>query len=48
MNVVKHDGSVHHGVGIIPDIIVKRTVKAIREGRDEMMEKALEIIEDNE
>lgn len=47
MKVVKHDGTEHHGVGIIPDIIVNRTVKAIREGRDEMLEKALEIIRDN-
>ncbi|MEO8515087.1 MAG: S41 family peptidase [Ignavibacteria bacterium] len=45
MNVVKHDGSPHHGIGIIPDILVNRTVKGIREGRDEYLEKAIEVIE---
>lgn len=43
--VLKHDGSPHHGVGIIPDVPVKRTIKGIREKRDEYLEKALEIIE---
>ncbi len=45
MKVLKHDGSPHHGVGIIPDVPVKRTIKGIREKRDEYLEKALEIIE---
>jgi C-terminal processing protease CtpA/Prc len=45
MNVVKHNGSPHHGVGIIPDILVNRTIKGIREKRDEFLEKALELIE---
>lgn len=47
MNVVKHDGSRHHGVGIIPDIIVKRTVNGIKEGRDEFLEIAIEFIEND-
>ncbi len=45
MNVVKHDGTRHHGVGIIPDILVNRTIKGIREKRDEYLEKAIEVIE---
>jgi C-terminal processing protease CtpA/Prc len=45
MKVLKHDGSPHHGVGIIPDVPVKRTIKGICEKRDEYLEKALEIIE---
>jgi len=43
MRVVKHDGSQHHGVGIIPHVLVERSIKGIREGRDEFLEKALEI-----
>lgn len=46
MKVLKHDGSRHHGVGIIPDVYVEKTIKGIREGRDEFLEKALQIIKD--
>ncbi len=44
MKVLKHDGTQHHLVGIPPTVPVKRTVKAVREGRDENLEKAIEII----
>jgi hypothetical protein len=44
MKVLKHDGSQHHLIGIQPTVPVKKTIKAIREGRDEYIEKALEII----
>ena len=44
MRVVKHDGSQHFTVGIRPTIPLKPTVKGIREGRDELLEKALETI----
>lgn len=43
MKVLKHDGSPHHGVGITPDIPVKRTIKGVRAGRDEFLEKAVQI-----
>jgi C-terminal processing protease CtpA/Prc len=43
MRVIKHDGSRHHGVGISPTVPVSRTVKGIAEGRDEVLEKALEL-----
>jgi len=43
MKVVKHNGSQHHGVGIIPDIYVSKTIKGIKEHRDEFLEKAIEI-----
>jgi hypothetical protein len=43
MRVRKHDGSTHHGVGILPDIYVKKTIRGVREGRDEFLEKALEL-----
>ncbi len=45
MRVVKHDGSQHHGVGIIPNIILNRTIKGVKEGRDEFLEKAIELAE---
>lgn len=38
------DGRQTQRVGIIPDIIVKPTIKGILEGRDELLEKAIEII----
>ncbi|NIM11031.1 MAG: peptidase S41 [Candidatus Aminicenantes bacterium] len=43
MRVLKHDGSQHHGVGIIPHVRVERTIKGVKEGRDEFLEKAIEI-----
>lgn len=44
MRVVKHDGSQHHLVGITPTVPVSRTVQGVIEGRDEFLEKALELI----
>jgi len=44
MKVLKHDGSQHQGIGIQPTVTVHRTIKGVSEGRDEFMEKALEII----
>ncbi|HEX6084219.1 MAG TPA: S41 family peptidase [Thermoanaerobaculia bacterium] len=45
MKVLKHDGSRHHGVGIAPTVPVTPTVAGIRAGRDEQLEKAVEILE---
>ena len=44
MKVLKHDGSQHHLVGIAPTIPVKRTLKGVREGRDELLERAIEVV----
>lgn len=44
MKVLKHDGSRHHGVGIAPTVPVSPTLAGIRAGRDEQLEKALEIL----
>lgn len=38
------DGSETQRIGIVPDVEVKPTIEGIREGRDELMEKALEIL----
>lgn len=44
MRVLKHDGSRHHGVGIRPTVPVSRTVAGIRAGRDELLERAIEVV----
>ncbi|MBK8553686.1 MAG: hypothetical protein IPL53_22595 [Ignavibacteria bacterium] len=46
MKVVKHDGSQHHGIGIQPSIFLNKTIKGVREGRDEFLEKAIELAND--
>lgn len=43
MRVLKHDGSQLHGVGIIPHVSVERTIKGVKAGGDEFLEKAIEI-----
>jgi C-terminal processing protease CtpA/Prc len=44
MKVLKHDGSQHHGVGIKPTVSVSRTIRGVAEGRDEQLEKAIEVV----
>jgi C-terminal processing protease CtpA/Prc len=44
MKVLKHDGSRHHGVGIRPTVPVSRTLRGIAEGRDELLERAIEVV----
>lgn len=38
------DGTPTQRVGIVPDIEVKPTIKGVQEGRDELLEKAIQII----
>jgi hypothetical protein len=45
MKVLKHDGSQHHLIGILPTVPVERTLEAVREGRDEDLETAIAIIQ---
>ncbi|HJQ35605.1 MAG TPA: S41 family peptidase [Thermoanaerobaculia bacterium] len=45
LRVRKQDGSPHHGVGILPTVPAVRTMEGIRAGRDEFLEKAIEVIE---
>jgi hypothetical protein len=47
MKVLKHNGTQHHDIGIIPNIFVTKTIKGIIEGRDEFLEKAIEIAKQN-
>jgi hypothetical protein len=44
MKVVKHDGSQHHTIGILPTVPCRRTAAGAAAGRDEQLEKALEIV----
>lgn len=44
MKVLKHDGSQHHGVGILPTVPVARTIQGIRQGRDEQLQRALSLL----
>jgi len=44
MKVKQQDGSLLHGIGIQPDIFVNKTIKGVKEGRDEYMEKALSLL----
>lgn len=44
MKVLKHDGSRHHGVGILPTVPVERTRAGVAAGRDEILEAGLEVL----
>jgi len=44
MKVLKHDGSQHHGIGILPTVPVSRTRKGVAEGKDELLLKAVEVL----
>jgi hypothetical protein len=44
MKVLKHDGSRHHGVGIQPTLPVARTRMGAAEGRDEVLERAVDLL----
>lgn len=44
MKVTKPDGSPHHGVGIQPTVPAARTLAGVAEGRDEVLEKGIEVV----
>jgi C-terminal processing protease CtpA/Prc len=45
MQVLKHDGSQHHGVGILPTVPIEPTAQGIAAGHDEVLEKAVEVLQ---
>lgn len=45
MEVLKHDRSPFYGTGFVPDFPVTRTLQAVKESRDEFLEKAIAVIE---
>ncbi|MEO8371570.1 MAG: S41 family peptidase [Candidatus Solibacter sp.] len=44
MKVLKHDGSQHHGIGILPTHPASRTRKGVAEGKDEILQRGLEVV----
>lgn len=44
MKVLKHDGSQHHGIGILPTVPASRTRKGVAEGKDEILLRGLEYL----
>ena len=44
MRVMNHDDSQHHVNGVQPTIPMEPTIENIREGKDELLEKAIELI----
>jgi C-terminal processing protease CtpA/Prc len=44
MRATKRDGSPHHGVGVLPTARVSRTIRAVAQGRDELVERALRLV----
>ena len=44
MDVRKKDGSPHHGVGIQPTVPAGRTLAGVIAGRDELLEKGIEVV----
>jgi hypothetical protein len=44
LRVRKRDGTRHHGVGIIPNVPVAPTLRGVREGRDDVLERALDLV----
>ncbi len=41
LKALKLNGSQHHAIGIIPNIYVEQTAKGVKEGRDEILERAI-------
>lgn len=44
MRVRKHDGSPLHGVGIRPTVPVERTIRGLRDGHDEVLDRAVALL----
>jgi hypothetical protein len=45
LRVLNHDGSPHQGVGIRPEILVRPTAQGLARGRDEVLERALAVVQ---
>jgi C-terminal processing protease CtpA/Prc len=45
LGVYYPDGRETQRIGIVPDVVVTPTIKGIRDGRDEVLEKAVQLIE---
>ena len=45
LGVYYPDGREIQRIGIVPDVVVTPTIQGIREGRDEVLERAVQLIE---
>ena len=45
MEVLKLDRSLLYGLGFVPDYPVTRTLAAVKNGRDEFLQKAISVVE---
>jgi C-terminal processing protease CtpA/Prc len=46
MKVLKHDGSQHHGIGILPTVPVSRTRAGVAAGHDEFLDRAVRVVKE--
>ena len=46
LGVYNPDGSETQRVGLTPDVYIKPTIEGIREGRDELLEKSIDLIKE--
>jgi len=46
MRVLQYDRSPFHGVGVEPTVPVSRTIDGVREGKDEILKRAVELVRD--
>lgn len=44
MRVLKHDGSQHHTIGVLPTVPAEPTLAGVRQGRDELLERARVVV----
>ena len=44
LKVINQDGTVHHNIGVQPDLFVEPTIEGIRSGRDEVLEAGLRLV----
>ena len=45
MEVLNHDNSKFHGVGIRPDVYVSRTIKGVKAGKDEILDYSIDYLQ---
>ena len=45
LGVYYPDGRETQRIGIVPDVVVTPTIEGVREGRDEVLERAVQLIE---
>jgi C-terminal processing protease CtpA/Prc len=46
MRATKRDRSPHHGVGVLPSVPARRTVRGVAAGRDELVEAAARVVKE--